>query len=311
VIGFFEADIDYPDCYLPALPALFSNKLFFPVGSFKGIFSSIELREAISSGAAVKINSGVIFQSETIFDTFVLNLYEMRMKAKKEKNHALDYACKFILNSLYGKFGQGREQACYLLDPGTPRLDMDELDSPIIWPLPDGLAFYMRECHAAHLLPHISATVTSRARTITLAYLREAGKVWYSDTDSIFTPSRLSVSNTLGGLKKVKRGVFQAYGLKEYRFDNHYSLKGVSIKKEDPKTGKKIEDPAIAERYLHGDKIEFSRRAGFIESIRKGLPTLRRIDTFKQRHKRIEKRARIQESSDTRPWTAREIEGMI
>lgn len=304
-IGFYRAEIEYPEVYLPVLPVMIGARLFFPVGKFAGVFSSIELRHAINHGAGVRISGGVIFKAEPILADFSRTLYEMKVKAEHDENPAIRYTTKKIMCSLYGKFGQRRDQAVYILDPGTSRLDPDDLMSPQIWPLPKGLAYYFRDSKASHILPHIAAAVTSRARTITLDYLTAAGKIWYTDTDSVFTTSKLATSDRLGSMKSEGRGYFRAFGLKEYKFDGHYNIKGISIKKINPKTGKKTEDPTIAEAYLKGIGVPVTRRAGLMESIRKGLPAARRIEFTKQRHERIEKRARA--GMDTRPWNVSEL----
>lgn len=308
-IGFYDADVDYPDTYLPVLPTVFSGRLFFPVGKFRGIFSSMELRRAIEDGACIRINGGIIFKAERIFSGFVDSLYRMRLDAEKAGNEAIRYTIKKVLNSLYGKFGQGREQIAYCLDPGTSRLDPMDDDSPLIYPLGpagSGLAYYFRDSFASHILPHISAAVTSRARLVTHRYLSASGPVWYTDTDSVFTTSKLPTSRNLGALKLEGSERFQAYGLKEYKFGDKWNIKGLSIVRTDPVTGEKTEDPTIAERYLRGERINIQRRAGFLESIRSGQPTVRRIDTFKVRHERVDKRAR-DGKYDTRPWNAKEI----
>jgi len=50
--------------------------------------------------------SGYLFEKmESPFKDFVSTLYESRLKARKEKNEALAYVYKILMNSLYRRFG--------------------------------------------------------------------------------------------------------------------------------------------------------------------------------------------------------------
>lgn len=307
-IGFYWAEVSYPESYLPVLPALIHSRLFFPVGRFRGVFSSMELREADRDGAAIRVIKGCEFEADSIFGEFVDEVFKLRVAAKRAGDEAKCYVYKKVMNSLYGKFGEGREKRVFILDPGTAVLDPLDESSPKVWPygVPgSGIAYYLRESKSPHILPHISAAITSRARLITREWLRRAGRIWYTDTDSIFTDTEMPESLDLGALKCEGKGRFRAYGLKEYRFDGRYNVKGVEITKTDPVTGQKTEHPEIAESYLAGDKVSFMRRAGFLESMRKGEPTFRTVKAEKTRKPRIEKRARV--GDDTRPWRAEEL----
>jgi len=49
---------------------------------------------------------GYLFdQSSVLFEKFVEDTYESRLKAKKEGNEPLSFVYKLIMNSLYGRFG--------------------------------------------------------------------------------------------------------------------------------------------------------------------------------------------------------------
>lgn len=319
-IGFYEAKINYPETYLPALPTIIGHRLFFPVGKFSGHFTSMELREAIQDRASVKILHGTIFKTEPIFREFAETLYQRRVEAKAAGNLAVDWVCKKVLNSSYGKFGMRRMQRCYISDPGTVRLhpmmeEWEALDeaalarvNPRIWPMGEtgsGVAYYDKESRAACILPHIASAITSRARCVTRAYLRAARKIWYTDTDSVFTDAELQTGSALGEMKLEAVGEFVPYGLKEYRFDQKYNIKGVSITRTDPDTGEKTVHPEIAEDYLAGIQVANPRRAGLLESLRAGECVFRSVAAVKQRRPRVEKRAR--DGDDTRAWEAEEI----
>lgn len=293
-IGFYRAKIEYPDCNIPALPWRL-DKLYFPVGKFEGTFTSMELRRAITEGAAVKIIEGRVFHAEPLLAEFTQKLFEMKKQAEAEGNNARRYVSKIVLNSNYGKWGQRRDQKSYIVDDGREGL----------YPLPNGIAYYLSESRAAHIMPHISSAITSRARLIIFDLLKQA-RNWYTDTDSLFTDSLYPVSSALGDLKFEGRGPFQAYRLKEYKFKDEYKIKGLQRSKNEDMEARKREDRELAELYLLGQAAPGERMAGWTESVRRGEKTVRRIYRTRTRLEIRDKRAREGEF-DTRPWDVKEL----
>lgn len=304
-IGFYEADIEYPERYVPVLP-FFLDKLYFPMGKFRCRCTSMELRAAIGDGAAVRIRRGCIFDVDQIFDEYVTDIYNRKKAADAAGNGALRTVHKYELNTLYGKFGQRRKQIAYAVDPGTPFLYGEET-GPRVWPMEHfpGLCFYFTYSTSSHILPHISATITARARLKITGILQGAGSVWYTDTDSVFTDSQLPVSAEVGDLGKKGSGLFKAYGLKEYTFGDEMALKGIPLVTVDEKTGKKTKDYTLGWKYFRREEVSYPRMAGIMESITRGESTLRYVTARKQKHVIVEKRAR--EGLNSRPWDADEL----
>ena len=306
-VGFYEATVAYPDIYVPCLPCRL-DKLYFPVGKWTGNFSSLDLRQAIIDGAAIKIHRGVIFETDTIMQDYVFGLHDMKQQAEAAGQPGKRYIAKILMNSLYGKTGQRREQRSYCLDPGTDRLYSNP-DHPKIYPLAgsQGIAYYDTVSRSRHILPHIAATVTSRARLIQLQFLRQPKKIWYTDTDSLFTTEKIESGDGLGQMKYEGRGEFQAWQLKEYTFDGEISLKGVPMTKLNEATGEKERDDSLARAYNDGWELRLPRMAGFMESIRSGQKTVRLVETRRARRNPRQKRARC--GQDTRPWDIEELRG--
>jgi hypothetical protein len=292
-IGFYLASVKYPEVYLPILPFRY-DKLYFPVGEFSGYFTSMDLRRAIEDGASVNVIAGKLFHAEPIMREYALGLFEMKKKAEEEGKSGKRYISKILMNSLYGKFGQRREQRTFFVDDGRPGA----------YPLPNGLAWEFTESRAAHILPHISAAITSRARSMQYDLLRRAPN-WYTDTDSLFTSGEYETDSGLGALHYEGRGKFQAYRLKEYRFQGEYKVKGLPRSKNDDEEKRKEEDRALAEKYFAGEKILSERMIGFTESIRAGERTVRRVERPRQFRPVLDKRCRIE--NDSRPWKASEL----
>jgi hypothetical protein len=292
-IGFFRANIKYPDCYLPILPVRV-DKLYFPVGSFEGIFSSMELLEADRAGADIEILEGRLFHAEPLLKDFIDRLYIMKKEADAAGNGAKRYIAKILMNSHYGKYGQRRLQRSYCTDDGREGL----------FPLPGGLAYYMMESRAAHILPHISATITARARLIQHDLLTKADQ-WYTDTDSLFTTGDYPTGPHIGELHYEGEGIFKAYRLKEYYFDGAYKIKGLQRSRADTKEEREAADKALAEMYLANEKTVNNGMAGWAESVRYGYHTVRRVDRVKMRGEVRDKRARC--GIHTRPWNVAEL----
>jgi hypothetical protein len=293
-IGFYSAEINYPDSYIPILPWK-SDKLYFPVGRFSGVFTSLELEKAINAGAEVKIDRGVLFHAEPVMQEYATDIYGIKIKAEQEGKRGLRYIAKILANSLYGKTAQGREHQVYLLDNGQAG----------VYPLPNGLCYRFDPSRACFILPHIASTITARAR-LALHGLMKDCKNWYSDTDCLFCKETLPTGDKIGNLKFEGSGSFEAYGLKEYQFNSKYRVKGVSRKKNAQ--GEEDEN-AFLERirnYLDGKPIVYDRIAGFVESIRAGKQCARIVQQKKKRAMNArEKRCRI--GFDTRPWNAIEL----
>lgn len=308
-IGFYEADIEYPECYIPALP-WYLDKLYFPMGKFRVRCSSMELRQAVQDGADVKIIRGCVFDVDRIFEGYVDDIYARKKAADAAGDGALRTIHKLELNTLYGKFGQRRRQIAYAVDPGTALLYGDW--GPKVWPMEHypGLCYYYTDSSATHILPHISATITARARLRITHYLREAGEIWYTDTDSVFTRRKITTGADLGEMLLKGSGLFKAYGLKEYTFGSELALKGVPLTTTDEKTGKKTVDYTLGYRFLDGQKAEYDRMAGIMESIRSGETTLRYVKASKMKHVIVQKRARSGDY-DTRPWRVEELKQQI
>ena len=81
------------------------NLLIFPVGSWKGVYTSFELHEAEKRGYKINIIKGVFYNGMgKIFSEFVAKYY----KFKQSSIGAKKTIAKLFLNSAYGKFGQRR-----------------------------------------------------------------------------------------------------------------------------------------------------------------------------------------------------------
>lgn len=306
-IGFYQADVTVPDSiYVPIVPYN-RDKLFFPTGRIENAFmTSMEIREAAQEGCAIKVKAGILFHAEPVLAPFVYDLHEKKQKAERDGHKGMRYIFKIVMNSLYGKFGQQRSRRAYIFDPGTTHFE-----GKPVWPMAElpGLAWYEAESKSCHILPHISAAVTAYARLVTSGFLagpvKFGSKIWYTDTDSLFSDDMMGAAGELGELAYEGSGSFQAYNLKEYLWRDEYSIKGVQVRKKDPRTGEVVYNKALAEAYIRGDEIKQGRMVGFLESIRQGQPTVRRVEVTRQQRHPLHKRCRV--GDDSRPWRVEEL----
>lgn len=106
--GFCYAMITPPDDltnYLIPSRDIF-GKVCFPNKPFTGIYFSELLIASLEYGYKIEILGGYKFErGQNVFKEFVIKNYNNRLKAKKNNNTSLQYIYKFILNSLYGRFG--------------------------------------------------------------------------------------------------------------------------------------------------------------------------------------------------------------
>lgn len=83
------------------------KELIFPVGLYHTTLAGPELEHAIKCGACKKISYVAIYEKAPIFKEYVEFFWNIRKEYKKKGDDANNTFCKLMLNSLYGKFGQG------------------------------------------------------------------------------------------------------------------------------------------------------------------------------------------------------------
>ena len=79
IYGFFEADITKPDNIKhPVLPVKRDGETIYPIGNFKGIYFSEELRNAANSGYKIKLLAGYEFNKISLFNEYVDHFYNIK-----------------------------------------------------------------------------------------------------------------------------------------------------------------------------------------------------------------------------------------
>nr|QVJ98103.1 hypothetical protein [Apium graveolens] len=227
--GFIEAFVKCPDSIKnPFLPyrEKVNGSLIFPTGYFVGVYYSEELKYARDLGYTIYPLRGYLFKkTESPFKTFVNDLYNSRLKAKKDGNEGMSYVYKILMNSLYGRFGINPkmtiteicDQDCYnqlvrkdtfingdKLNEDTYVANLNKDLSTDSWDPPKNAAV------------QLAAAITACARIHMYPYIARED-CYYTDTDSIVLGNPLSddmvSSSVLGKLKledQIAWGLFLA-----------------------------------------------------------------------------------------------------
>lgn len=317
-MGFYECEVEVPkDMYLPPLPLVHqigrTEKLIFPTGRFKGIYTSIEIDYARSLGIKVKAGRGAVFKNGGyLFKGYINELYKMRLEAKAKGDGVGDILCKLMMNSTYGRFGLNTDREQVLFDDFTTGLKpLKELEVR-----KNGKTHYYRlmtkkvSLDTSFSNVAIPSWVTAHARIFMhKLMLPIQDELFYSDTDSMFTTRKLKSSEGLGGLKEEYSGKEAIFLLpKTYVVqDKQKNFKKVAMKGFDSKKIKNFQYDDFLTA-LEGDlrllKVNHAEKfAKFKTAARKGSFTSIQPAQMKQIRSQYDKRTIYKRGKkwDTRP----------
>jgi len=227
--GFIDATIRVDDLEIPFLHYK-SSKLLYPTGEFRGVYTYPEIDFAESLGYDINYNYIIEFEeSDYIFKDYVDHFYNKKQNATNDIDYQLS---KLLLNSLYGKFGQNRNNETIISNP-------EEILG--LTPYDEELNLFKKRSFNKYgtILPHIAAYVTAYARIELYKKFMEVGfdNVFYCDTDSIISSKELSTGNNLGELKledEIQEGIFLApktYGYINNKDEVVLKCKGFDVEK--------------------------------------------------------------------------------
>lgn len=181
-----------------------TGKLIFPLGSWSGYYTHVELRKALELGYKIeKIFVSYVFPNKIkFFGDYIKDLYKLRLEAKK-KGDSIEYVYKILMNSLYGKFAQKFKDRESLTPVSLFDYHKNQNENFEELPFENPIYVRMKKDSEPSLfcLPLISAYVTSYARIELWELLNKHNPI-YCDTDSIITKDIIKESKELGKLKK-------------------------------------------------------------------------------------------------------------
>jgi len=242
-VAFVEATVLSPPpdkLYIPVLPYRYKGKLLFPTGEFTGWWDLELIKKAEEVGYIIKPSKIIVFNDyQAIFKEYIESLYNLRLEAKHKNDKTLDLVTKLLMNSLYGKFGQRREQEEIFINPDEEDIINLGLRPYLPYLEERPVKAYVGEHYslASHIHPEISAHITALAQlklynTIQNA-LEKNIELYYTDTDSLFTDKEIENSVDLGRLK-IEGKYEKAYFIypKVYVLPNYYvKIKGFKTSK--------------------------------------------------------------------------------
>lgn len=214
LLGFIETDVKAPtDLNIPFLQTKIKSKkgefrTLSPLGEWRGVYTTNEIKKAISLGYKFKFIRALTFSQGYIFTEFVTYFYELK---KMSVHNSSDYIiAKFFLNSLSGRFALDPILDTHSLVNNNEIIELQRnYNIKALTPLGENinLISYTKKMendftYSPNVSIAISAMITSKARL--WMYKFKNNSVLYTDTDSIDTTELLNpklIGNELGQFK--------------------------------------------------------------------------------------------------------------
>ncbi len=266
--GVSDILIFLPDTYIGFLPYRRDGKVCFPTGTLRGVWTHIEIRNAVKHGAIVLHVYESLYSKELCrpFVNYVQTLYQTRLEYQSNGDDR-QQVCKLLLNSLYGKFGQRVDSSLQTIR-SFDHYPEGEIPPGAILDVIGNLVFVRENLPSSSQPVYLNTLwasyITAYARLTLFDYLLESGsELYYCDTDSIFTSHKLPTSSHLGGLKQVYEGVsYVGYGLKQYALHRD-------------KVPLEVKAKGIPRRYqtkfLEDGYVSYQHSSGWKEALNMGL----------------------------------------
>lgn len=280
--GISDCEVVIPYMYYPMLPVFINSikKLCFPIGKFRGTFTHIELRNAISEG--VKITK--IFRSATYTKTFrpferwVNDLYALRLQYANDGNTIFKDLIKLIMNNLYGKFFQSHIKTFEFMR-ADDRNDYDNSQLGFNFDRNSGFGYREtpKESTQSFIIPIFAVYTTAYARLKIWGKLKELKGI-YCDTDSVMTKIKMDGSDRLGEMKLeysckllniAKPKHFSNYNIEKGK--KQYRVKGIRLTDNDSTIDEDAQKEANFIKSVTHQRIRQMRFLSLKEAIRKGM----------------------------------------
>lgn len=230
------------------------NRLIFPVGNFDAVLTSPELNEVMKVGAVKNVMEVAWYESAPIFRDYVTHMYGEREKAKQSGDKTRSLFFKYLLNSLYGKFGQKNEYWKEIgeeVNEGSEYLedfyDFERGNWRLVYHFGGKIWDKSGFKEGYDSFVAIPAFVSAYARCYLWSLIKQAGyreNVYYCDTDSLFVNKvgyeRLKpyVEQTrLGYLSNKAEGLLLINNVKDYVFNEERNIKGIRKDAEEIEKG--------------------------------------------------------------------------
>jgi len=173
---FVDATINIPPQHVPPLPYRMGGRVYFPTGRWRSWFTGVDFREAELYGQIEKVHAVWIYEGRMDMAAYVEDIYEKRRKSEDES--FLKEVLKYLLNSLYGKFGEQTEKTSVIINPRS----RDVLLHPGAHQMMPGVVMITEDRAIAHEHVPFAAHITANSRRLISNYLRQCGDPYYCDS---------------------------------------------------------------------------------------------------------------------------------
>jgi hypothetical protein len=210
--GIYSCIVTVPEMFLPPLPARQGERVTYPTGTFRGVWSLHELRAAMVRGVTIDtVKWCVVWEhSSVLFEDLIDKWWRARARAGKKT--PLGEWLRLLANSFTGKLAEGPERKSARMFPDEIKVckgkrpcntkrcvgacgAMEQLD---LWGQVWGVPFY-RPATSGHIQWAAYLTAATRERWLYGAESQGRDLV-YGDTDSIWTTSRVAPQPSGAGL---------------------------------------------------------------------------------------------------------------
>jgi hypothetical protein len=303
--GIYDVTVRVPDTRIPPLPYRGKNRIYYPTGTFRGIWALPEILHALDTGCVVEtVHSALVFSGEQkVFGEWASQVFRIRHEESGGADSSLGEFAKFLANSLTGKLGQNPERWEHVINPErlivcscadfctcNPHVEL----SPSIYKRRiERMSDCMHPQWAAYL------TSISRVKLHRMLTARE-GDACYCDTDSVFAQSFDGHAREVPD--KAELGDFEFKG----KFDRCYFAAPKVYEKDGKVKAKGIGKAAASQGLKEGVSYSTEGIIGFGTGAKKGKffrkATISRKLTFHTGGRVI-----VSASGDTRPMTIHEV----
>ena len=235
--GVSECTVDIPECDIGPLPYRHNDKLLFPGNDIiTGSWCHNELRNAIDNGCRIlHVQQSIWFKKTLSRDKCPLTkyievMYPLRQKYQKEGNEGMQKTIKLMMNSPYGKLGEGFDDKENYIEEKNMTIEMlSKYKTRELVGTGHDKYFRVTEDQEpkAHCIPIWAAYIAAYGRIRLYQYLIAHDPIM-CDTDSLITFDTIPTSQELGDMK-LEYHVEEGITVRPKFYSNVYLKDGIRI----------------------------------------------------------------------------------
>ena len=264
-----RATVEVPECHIPPLPIRRHDRIWYPHGRFTGTWTALELALAMAVGVQVEPIQALVWrETRRPFAPWIARLFMLREEAPGGKKGPIGTFCKFLANSLTGKFGANPVGERIVTRPEDDVLTCECEERGTVGFSCDGSCGAYRALDKAGLIYAVTRWhLSAECHVAWAAHITSAARVeWhrqatskaggmdcvYCDTDSLFCERARTrrIGSALGHWEwKGQYAAFECHAPKLYRYRRGerwaVKAKGLElpkIRRDDPLADDRLDD---------------------------------------------------------------------